>query len=123
MRENQDQRRAKPEAMSGESNNRTITNTEIIFIQPWPTNISSYVNQTLHSFDFYSRTYFFLMLIIYSFFFVFCLFFRSALTAYEGSQTRGPIGAVTAGLRQSYSNRGIRAAPATYTTAQATPDP
>ena len=40
--------------------------------------------------------------------FVFCLFAISwaAPTAYGGSQARGPIGAVAAGLRQSHSNAG-----------------
>ena len=46
------------------------------------------------------------------FFVVFCLFFclfafpRAAPAAYGGSQTRGPIGAAAAGLRQSHSNAG-----------------
>ena len=42
-------------------------------------------------------------------FFVFCFFFcfsRAAPLAYGGSQARGPIGAVAAGLRHSYSNTG-----------------
>ena len=39
------------------------------------------------------------------FFFFFCLF-RAAYTAYGGSQARGPIGAVAAGLYQSHSNTG-----------------
>ena len=38
--------------------------------------------------------------------------------AYGGSQARGPIGAVAAGLRQS-QQCGIRASSATYTTAHA----
>ena len=37
--------------------------------------------------------------------FVFCLF-RAALSACEGSQARGLIGAVAAGLHQSHSNAG-----------------
>ena len=37
------------------------------------------------------------------FFFVFCLF-RAAPAAYAGSQARGPIGAVAAGLLHSHSN-------------------
>ena len=60
-----------------------------------------------------------------AFFFSFFLFFflsfdlfRAAPAAYGGSQAKGLIRAVTAGLRQSHSNRRIRAASATYTTAQ-----
>ena len=37
-------------------------------------------------------------------FFIYFLLFRAAPTAYGGSQTRGPIGAVVAGLYHSYSN-------------------
>ena len=43
------------------------------------------------------------MIVILSFCFV---FFRAASVAYGGSQARGPIGAVVAGLRQSHSNVG-----------------
>ena len=39
------------------------------------------------------------------FFFVF-LFFRAIPMAYGGSQARGPIGVVAAGLRHSHSNAG-----------------
>ena len=39
------------------------------------------------------------------FFLVFCPF-RAALAAYGGSQARGLIGAVAAGLHQSHSNAG-----------------
>ena len=38
------------------------------------------------------------------FFFFFLVFFRAAPTAPGGSQARGPIGAVAAGLYQSHSN-------------------
>ena len=44
----------------------------------------------------------------FSFFLVFCLF-RAGPMAYGGSQARGLIGAVAAGLRQS-QQQGIRAA-------------
>ena len=49
--------------------------------------------------------------IVNSFFFFFFFFglfafSRAALTTYGGSQARGPIGAVTTGLRQSHSNAG-----------------
>ena len=47
-----------------------------------------------------------------------CLFFRAAPMVYGGSQARGQIGAATAGLCHSHSNTEIRAASATYTTAQ-----
>ena len=42
------------------------------------------------------------------FIFIFCLFafYRATPAAYEGSQARGPIGAVTTGLRHSHSNVG-----------------
>ena len=36
--------------------------------------------------------------------FLFCLPFRAARNSYGSSQTRGPIGAVAAGLYQSHSN-------------------
>ena len=39
-------------------------------------------------------------------FFFFFLSFRATLAAYGGSQVRGQIGAVAAGLRQSHSNAG-----------------
>ena len=45
----------------------------------------------------------FIYLFIYLFIFVFCPF-RSAPAAYGGSQTRGPVGAVAAGLHHSHSN-------------------
>ena len=37
---------------------------------------------------------------------VFFAFPRAAPVAYEGSQAKGPIGAVATGLRQSHSNAG-----------------
>jgi len=59
------------------------------------------------------------------FFFFFCLFAISwaALTAYGGSQARGRIGAVAAGLYQSHSN--ARSEPRLRPTPQltATPNP
>ena len=55
-------------------------------------------------------------------YFVFCLF-RAAPTAHGGSQTRGPIGAVAAGLCHSHSN--ARSKPRLQSTPQllATLDP
>ena len=52
-------------------------------------------------------------------FFFSCLsvFSRAAPTAYGGSQARGLIRAVAAGLCQSHSNGQIQAASVTYTTA------
>ena len=47
--------------------------------------------------------YFVLFLFLFIYFFV---FFLAALTAYGGSQARGLMGAVDAGLRQSHSNVG-----------------
>ena len=61
----------------------------------------------------------------YSFFFFFGLFAfsRATLTAYEDSQARGLIGAISTGLRQSHSN--ARFEPRLQPTPQlvATPDP
>ena len=59
--------------------------------------------------------------------FVFVLVFafsRAAPVAYGGSQARGRIGAVAAGLRQSHSNTRpeLRLQPAPQLTATATPD-
>ena len=58
-------------------------------------------------------------------FFCFCFFglFRAVLTAYGGSQAMGLIGAVTTGLRRSYSN--ARSEPCLRPTPQLTamPDP
>ena len=51
------------------------------------------------------------------FFFLFvCLFFRAAPAAYGGSQARGQIGVIAAGLHHSHSNARIQATSATYTT-------
>ena len=57
------------------------------------------------------------------FFFVFLSFFRAAPAAYGGSQARGLIGAVVAGLRHSHSN--ARSKPRLRPTPQlmAMPDP
>ena len=56
------------------------------------------------------------------FFFIF-LSFRAALAAYGGSQAKGQIGPVAAGLRHSHSNAGSE--PHLWPTPQltATPDP
>ena len=55
------------------------------------------------------------------FFFVFLLFFLANPVAYGGSQARGRIGAVAAGLRHSHCNTAMQdrigAESATYTTA------
>ena len=48
--------------------------------------------------------------------FVFCLF-RPAPVVYGGSQAKGLVGAVAAGLPHSHSNLRIRVASSTYTTA------
>ena len=64
----------------------------------------------------------------YSFFFFFFFFFslfafsRAAPSAYGGSQTRDPVGAVAAGLHQSHSN--VRSEPRLQPTPQlmAAPD-
>ena len=44
---------------------------------------------------------------LFSFFGLF-VYFRASPTAYGGSQARGPIGAVAAGLHQSHSNAGSK---------------
>ena len=41
---------------------------------------------------------------ILNFFFVFSVFSRAASAAHGGSQAKGPIGAIAAGLGQSHSN-------------------
>ena len=46
----------------------------------------------------------------------FVLFFRATSAAYGGSQARGPIGAVAAGLHYSYSN--VRSKPHLWPTPQ-----
>ena len=63
-----------------------------------------------------------LLLFIYLFIFCLCLF-TAAPVAHGGSQDRGPIGAVAAGLRQSHSN--ARSEPRLQPTPQlmAMPDP
>ena len=51
-------------------------------------------------------------------------FFRSALAAYGGSQARGLIGAIAAGLHHSHSNaRSEPRLPPTTAQLTATPDP
>ena len=62
-------------------------------------------------------------LLLFWVFFVFLLFLWAAPTAYGGSQARGRIGAVAAGLHQSHSNVGSE--PRLQPTPQlmATPDP
>ena len=61
--------------------------------------------------------------VLFCFVFGVFLLFRAAPTAYGGSQARGRIGAVAAGLRQSHSNAGseLRLQPTPQLTA--TPDP
>jgi len=48
------------------------------------------------------------MTALFFFFFFFLVFSRAAPAAYGGSQARGLIGAVAAGLRQSHSNTGSK---------------
>ena len=60
---------------------------------------------------------FFLFLSFFS-----CLF-RATPSAYGGSQSRGPIGAVTAGLHHSYSNAGSEPHVQPIPQPMATPDP
>ena len=56
------------------------------------------------------------------FFSVFCLF-RDTPTAYGGSQARGPIGAVAAGLHHSHSKAGSETHLRPTPQLTATPDP
>ena len=56
-------------------------------------------------------------------FFFFFLLFRAAPTAYGGSQARGPIEAVAAGLRHSHSNAGSKPYLQPTPQVKATPDP
>ena len=60
--------------------------------------------------------------ILFHSFFVFCLF-RAALTAYGGSQARGLIGAVAAGLCHSHSNARSELCLQSTLQLTATPDP
>ena len=62
---------------------------------------------------------FFELVFVFCFFGFFCLyaFSRATPAAYGGSQAKGRIRAVAAGLRQSHSNAGIRAVSPTHTTA------
>ena len=61
---------------------------------------------------------------VHSFFF-FCLpvFSRATPVAYEGSQARGPVGAVAPGLRQSHSNAESKPCLRTIPQLRAIPDP
>ena len=56
-------------------------------------------------------------------FFFFFFFFRAAPTTYGGSQARGPIGVVVAGLHHSHSNVGSELCMRTVPQLMATPDP
>ena len=49
-------------------------------------------------------TLFLVSFLFLPFFFFFFAFFRAAPEAYGGSQARGPIGAIAAGLHHSHSN-------------------
>ena len=64
---------------------------------------------TMHNWNFVS--------FVRSFFFFLFAISWAAPPAYGGSQARGWIGAVAAGLRQSHSNSGSKPASATHTTA------
>ena len=50
-------------------------------------------------------------------------FFRAAPAAYGGSQARGPIGTIAAGLHHSHSNSNIRSEPRLQPTPQLTAMP
>ena len=63
-----------------------------------------------------------IQLIHKAFFVLFCLF-RAALVAYGGSQARGRIGAVAAGLHHSYNNAGFELCLQPTPRLTATPDP
>ena len=72
--------------------------------------------------ELFYKIFFFLTSFFFFFFFFFCIF-RAAPAAYGGSQARGLIGAVAAGLHHSHSNMGSE--PHLQPTPQltATPDP
>ena len=59
---------------------------------------------------------------IFFFFYLFA-FSRAAPIAHGGSQARGPIGAVAAGLHQSHSNEGLELHLQPTPQLTATPDP
>ena len=44
--------------------------------------------------------------ILFYYLFIYLLLFRATPESYGGSQARGPIGAIAAGLHHSYSNTG-----------------
>ena len=52
-----------------------------------------------------------------------CLLYRAALIAYGGSQARGPIRTVAAGLRQNHINVGSKSHLQPTPQLTATPDP
>ena len=70
-------------------------------------NFFNYLKCFVFFFFFFLFLFFvFLFWFFFFFFFFFFLLLRAALSAYGGSQARGLIGAVAAGLRQSHSNAG-----------------
>ena len=68
------------------------------------------------------ETHFIIFFKLLLLFFVFCLF-RAAPMAYAGSQARGLIGAIAAGLHQSLSNSGSEPCLPPALQLTATPDP
>ena len=63
-------------------------------------------------------------IVIFIYFLFFCLAFsRAAPAAYGGSQARGPIGAVVAGLHHSHSNGGSEPGLRSTPQLMAMPDP
>ena len=66
---------------------------------------------------------FILFLFLFIYLFLLFAFPRAAPAAYSGSQARGLIGAVAAGLRQSHSNAGSEAHLQPTPQLMATPDP
>ena len=59
----------------------------------------------------------------FSFFLFFFVFSRAVLVAYRGSQARGPVRAVAAGLHHSHSNGGSELCLEPAPQFMATPDP
>ena len=67
---------------------------------------------------------FFFLIFIYSFIYLFIYWlFRATATAYGGSQARGQVGAVAAGLHHSHSHTGSKLCLPSTPQLTATPDP
>ena len=85
-----------------------------------PSILDTYTHTHTHT---HTHTLFLYIYFYFILFFSFFAFSRATLVAHGGSQTRGRIGAVAIGLRQSHSNARSKPMSATYTTAHGNADP